>query len=480
MEEGHVCSRPLLIKQDFLSLLDNNCVEILSQIISSLPQESISVDPRLLSAQILLLFGKKRNAFTLLDKIDADPAAKLRFKDLVLETGDTMSNCFTINGDKLSYFIAFYNRTWLNERIVEIPIAQEFLKQNRGTAVLEIGNVISHYFTCSHDIVDKYEPYEGIINTDILSYAPGKKYDTILSLSTLEHIGKDKVKDDRKVLQVYDHIINELLSDTGVFMFSAPIGFNPVFDAYIDSGEIKYDASLCLQRISADNDWVEVSWKNARTCKYMDPFHCANGLFFGFAYGKKRHSRNVRPPTPQGPAALVEPPAKTVPGPSKGRLESNQWLRTATRGVTGDVLSVGSRDDRDGEGGSYRDYFTSASSYTTSDVAGDVDLRLDARKMPGVPDGRYNGIFCSGVLEHVDDFHTALSEITRILASGGTLLLGLPFRQAIHDGPLDFWRFTKFAIGYMLKDRYHVCEIREIDVEANNFPAAYWVKAVKK
>ena len=443
MEEGGLRSRPLLIKQEFLSLIDPACVETISKTIGSLAQETVSVDPRLLSAQILLLFGKKRDAFAQLDKIDADPAAQLRLKNIVLQPGDTMSNCFVVNGDKLPYFIALYNHTWRNERIVEIPFAREFINNNRGTAILEIGNVMSHYFAVSHDVVDKYEPGDGVINSDILTYAPQKKYDAILSLSTLEHIGKDKVRDDRKVLRVYDHIVNWLLSDTGVFMFSVPIGFNPVFDSYIDTGEIKPDASVCLKRISEDNDWVEVGWNSARTCKYMDPYHCANGLYFGFAYGKNHHSRKKAPPPlppviaiPQETAAANSPAAKKAPGPSKGRVESNKWLRFAAAAIAGNVLSIGSRDDSDGEGGSYRSYFSSAESYTTSDVAGPVDRRLDARNMATLSDSQYAGIFCSGVLEHVDDFHAALAEITRILAPGGTLLLGLPFRQAIHDEPL--------------------------------------------
>lgn len=488
MEEGGLRSRPLSIKRDFLSLVDSACVETINRTIGSLPRETMSVDPRLLSAQVLLLFGKKREAFAQLDEIDADPAARLLYTDLVLGTGDTMSNCFTVGGDKFSYFIAIYNHTWRNERIVEIPYAKEFLNRNRGTSILEIGNVMGHYFTGSHAIVDKYEPCEGVINSDILAYAPGIKYDTILSLSTLEHIGKDKVKDDRKVLRVYDRIVNELLSDTGVFMFSIPIGFNQVFDSYIDGGEIKPDASVCLKRISGDNDWVEVGWNSAKTCRYMDPYHCANGLYFGFAYGKNHHSRKKTADEAMAPVITTQqqataanvPAAIKAPGPSRGRVESNRWLRNAAAPVRGAVLSIGSRDDSDGGGGTYRAYFTSAASYTTSDVAGPVDLRLDVRNMARVADARYDGIFCSGVLEHVDDFHAALAEITRILAPGGTLLLGLPFRQAIHDAPLDFWRFTRFAVDYLLKDRYVVHEIREIDTEADNFPVAYWVKAVKK
>ena len=105
---------------------------------------------------------------------------------------------------------------------------------------------------------------------------------------------------------------------------------------------------------------------------------------------------------------------------------------------------------------------------------------LDVRNMAAIPANRYNCIFCSGVLEHVDDFIKGLDEMTRILVPGGILMLGLPFRQAIHDAPYDFWRFTTYAVDYLLKDRYTIIEKVAIDEEVKNFPVAYWVKAQKR
>ena len=169
-------------------------------------------------------------------------------------------------------------------------------------------------------------------------------------------------------------------------------------------------------------------------------------------------------------------------GISRARLESNDWLRQHSGQIEGRVLSIGSGDDSDGEGGRYRDYFSAASSYTTSEVSADFEceLVLDIRSMPEMADNAFDCIYCSGVLEHVDDFQAAFAEITRILADGGVLLLGLPFRQAIHLAPNDYWRFTEFGIRYLLRDEYAIEEIRAIDpVERSEFPATYWAKAIK-
>jgi SAM-dependent methyltransferase len=175
---------------------------------------------------------------------------------------------------------------------------------------------------------------------------------------------------------------------------------------------------------------------------------------------------------------------RVLPGkrPSRERRLSNAWLRRNVGDIEGRVLSIGSQHDADREGGRYRDYFGRAKSYATSEVTAETgaDLVLDVRRMPEVADESYDCIFCSGVLEHVDDYPAALSEMTRVLRRGGILLLGVPFRQAIHNAPLDFWRFTEGAIRFLLKDRYEILMLDPIETSVPNFPASYWVKARRR
>lgn len=167
-------------------------------------------------------------------------------------------------------------------------------------------------------------------------------------------------------------------------------------------------------------------------------------------------------------------------GPSKVRKESNLWIRDYALGIRGRVLSIGSGTDEDQEGGKYRDYFKNCSSYTTSDVNTEFkcDMVLDVRSMP-IKDESFGCVFCSGVLEHVDDYLTALKEMTRILKPGGILLLGLPFRQALHGVPHDYWRFTEYGIRHILHDDYEILELALMDNSVLGFPAAYWIKAKK-
>jgi hypothetical protein len=59
---------------------------------------------------------------------------------------------------------------------------------------------------------------------------------------------------------------------------------------------------------------------------------------------------------------------KSSGGPTKLRVDSNQWLQSQCRVIVGAIVSIGSGDDSDGEGRKYRDYFPGATSYTTSEV----------------------------------------------------------------------------------------------------------------
>jgi SAM-dependent methyltransferase len=147
--------------------------------------------------------------------------------------------------------------------------------------------------------------------------------------------------------------------------------------------------------------------------------------------------------------------------------------------VTGDVLSIGSASDADGAGRSYRAYFTRARSYTTSEVAPGLgaDLVLDVRAMPTIADASYDAVFCSGVLEHVDDYQAAVRECYRILRPSGLFLVGVPFQQRLHRAPQDFWRFTEYGVRYLLR-AFTIEAVAAIGPDTK-FPWTYWVRARK-
>lgn len=189
---------------------------------------------------------------------------------------------FNFNGEKLSYLYHRYNTTWVNERIVEIPIAMSFIEKYKGKRILEIGNVLNHYFSFSHDIVDKYETVLGVINEDAVDFQPDKKYDLIVTISTMEHVGWDEEpRQPEKILKAFENLFKNCLSSEGQIVATLPIGYNSFFDELLEKGKIGFSEEYFLKRISGDNNWQEVGREEAIRIKYGNPFSNANAIIIG-------------------------------------------------------------------------------------------------------------------------------------------------------------------------------------------------------
>jgi len=185
---------------------------------------------------------------------------------------------FTARGVDYRYFYHAYNQTYCNERAVEIPIVWPMVQQLPPERVLEVGNVLSHYFPARHDVVDKFERAPGVQNVDVVDFRPAQSYDLIVSISTLEHVGfNEKPLEPEKPVRAIRHL-QRCLSPQGRLVITMPVGFNPHLDRLLLEGRIPLDDALCLRRISADNRWREASWADLRHAKYGHPYHNANGL----------------------------------------------------------------------------------------------------------------------------------------------------------------------------------------------------------
>lgn len=188
---------------------------------------------------------------------------------------------FIFQGKVHRYFYDEYSRTWRNERAVEVPIIWDICEKNKGKRILEVGNVLSHYFPINHDVVDKYEMAEGVINEDIVNFQPSKKYDLIVSISTLEHVGWDEnPREPGKILKAIEHLKN-LLSSGGKMIVTLPLGYNSELDRFLKEGRLRFDKQYYLKRISKNNIWIETSCDDVRDVKYGEPFPNANGLVIG-------------------------------------------------------------------------------------------------------------------------------------------------------------------------------------------------------
>jgi SAM-dependent methyltransferase len=187
---------------------------------------------------------------------------------------------FTLAGKNYPYWVHPLNLD--NERTVEVPLAREFL-QGTKEHVLEIRNILSQNDTLfPHDIVDKYERAAGVINEDVVTFAPTHKYDAIVTLSTLEHVGWDEEpREPEKILRAIDRL-KELLADGGELLATLPMGYNRFVDNLVRQKKTGFSETRYLVRVSANNLWREGSCAEALAARYNSPYPNANALLVGF------------------------------------------------------------------------------------------------------------------------------------------------------------------------------------------------------
>jgi SAM-dependent methyltransferase len=187
---------------------------------------------------------------------------------------------FVFESQRYPYMLRRYNSTWKTERVVEVPIVWDIVRRNSGRRILEVGNVLSHYFLVNHDRVDLYEKAPGVINEDVETYdAP--PYDLIVSISTLEHVGwNQEPKDAGKILRSLRNL-ERLTAPGGQLVVTLPIAYNPNVDTYLRDDRMHFTRRYCLKRVSRDNRWEQVDWKEIEHAHFDSPFRRINGLVIG-------------------------------------------------------------------------------------------------------------------------------------------------------------------------------------------------------
>ncbi|MBM3143738.1 MAG: methyltransferase domain-containing protein [Chloroflexi bacterium] len=76
----------------------------------------------------------------------------------------------------------------------------------------------------------------------------------------------------------------------------------------------------------------------------------------------------------------------------------------------------------------------------------EVDIVCDLTKANPFRPASVDAALMLNVLEHIYDTHAMLETLAKILKPGGRLLLAIPFMVKMHQPPLDFVRYTHFAL----------------------------------
>lgn len=89
-----------------------------------------------------------------------------------------------------------------------------------------------------------------------------------------------------------------------------------------------------------------------------------------------------------------------------------------------------------------------------------VDIFCTAYELPFIRD-TYDFVFCTGVLEHLEEPEQALREAYRVLKPHSYALYTIPLFWHLHEEPRDFYRYTKFGIQYLFeKAGFEIVELK--------------------
>ncbi len=188
---------------------------------------------------------------------------------------------FRVGGKSYRYFYHIYGKTWKNERAVEVPVVWAAVKDGLGKTILEIGNVLPNYFSFPHDVVDKYEIATGVMNRDVVDFQTTKRYDLIVSISTMEHVGwEEEPREPEKVLRGFQNLTG-LLAPGGKILVTMPLGLNPALDAYMRDGKLRFTRSFFMKKTLSGNRWEETGSEAVKNVPYDHQRRRANALVIG-------------------------------------------------------------------------------------------------------------------------------------------------------------------------------------------------------
>ena len=74
----------------------------------------------------------------------------------------------------------------------------------------------------------------------------------------------------------------------------------------------------------------------------------------------------------------------------------------------------------------------------------------------------FDNVICSEVLEHLHTPSDAISEVSRVLRSGGLFILTVPFTYPVHEAPCDYFRYTPYGLQKLLHRQFNVISIESL------------------
>jgi SAM-dependent methyltransferase len=101
----------------------------------------------------------------------------------------------------------------------------------------------------------------------------------------------------------------------------------------------------------------------------------------------------------------------------------------------------------------YQTWFGRVSEYVGLDVApgSKVDVVVESDELWPLTDEHFDTVLSTQAIEHANDLELTLGQMSRVLKTGGTIILSFPFLYNVHGAPHDHRRFTHFGATKLLQ-----------------------------
>jgi hypothetical protein len=179
-------------------------------------------------------------------------------------------------GERIPLYYDWRRWSWRTERCAEVALGRHVLHGRDPSRVIELGNVLPLAGFGGHAVIDKYERGAGVVNVDILEYAPTTRFDLAISISTLEHVGWDEdPRDPDKAAAALERLA-QLADD---LLVTIPVAYHPAFEDAFVAGP--FDHVELLVKTTRDARWAPRPLAERRRIRFSAPYANANGILVG-------------------------------------------------------------------------------------------------------------------------------------------------------------------------------------------------------
>jgi SAM-dependent methyltransferase len=129
----------------------------------------------------------------------------------------------------------------------------------------------------------------------------------------------------------------------------------------------------------------------------------------------------------------------------------DRFLLKLSKSFKGDLYDLGAGESP------FKDFFLQfAQKYVAVDWAGSfhktqANIAADLNKPLPIESEVADTVVSISVMEHLCEPYIMLTEAFRILKPSGELVLQVPWQWHIHEAPHDYFRYTPFALRYLLE-----------------------------